>query len=208
MWVLSDPDVLSNHGLDEGENAAFVEALFRAALPTPDALIVIDEVIHEHGAEPGFWDELTSFPLVLVPFHLLFLTAVLLWAGMGRFGAPLRARAALGRGRLVLIDNIADLLGIRKHAVLVANRYVEGTVREVAESASLPARTEAWRDLAPPLAEISRHRGLERDPTLIVDEVVELRVRGGRRGTGRERRAFGLAQDIHAWKKEWFDGTD
>ncbi len=45
IWILSDPDLLNNHGIDNGNNAELALALFTAATPT-GGTVVFDETIH------------------------------------------------------------------------------------------------------------------------------------------------------------------
>ena len=94
--------------------------------------MVFDETIHGFDRVPGLLAESLRFPLVLGVLQSLLLLAVVLWAGMGRFGKPLPAAPALAAGKEVLIDNTAKLLVTGGHAGDSLLRYFRQTTRTVA----------------------------------------------------------------------------
>ncbi|MGE3354515.1 MAG: DUF4350 domain-containing protein [Planctomycetota bacterium] len=106
VHVLSDPDVLANHAL--ADNAHFAAALFD--LLADGRQITFDETVHGHAADPDLWHAIGSWPLVLVPAHLLLAFALVLWMARGRFGPALRPPPAIADGKGYLIDNVAALL--------------------------------------------------------------------------------------------------
>lgn len=145
LWLLSDPDLLANHGLGRGDNAALVVGLLDHL--RQDGAIVLDETLHGHRQHASVWELLGRFPLVLLPLHLLLLLGLGLWAGIGRFGAPLPAPRALAAGKAFLIDNIAALLGSREQVGL--QQYWKDRVRAVAARRHAPrglgdGELESW----------------------------------------------------------------
>jgi len=76
VWVLSDPDVINNAGIDEGDNAVFAMAMITAQLP-PGSSVIFDETIHGFALSPDLWKALLSFPLNLAVLQGLCAAAVL-----------------------------------------------------------------------------------------------------------------------------------
>lgn len=136
LYVLSDPDLLANHGLHRGDNAAVAVGIVQAIKGA--GAIVFDETSHGHRLEPSIWTEAGRFPLVLVPVHLLLLLAVVLWAAAGRFGSPLPAPAAIEAGKRFLIENIVALLQRGGRHAPSLRRYQRQRVRRAAERLHAP----------------------------------------------------------------------
>ncbi len=136
LRVLSDPDLIANHGLPRGDNAALVVQLLRELRGAGG--IVFDETLHGHEIEPSIWHAAGQFPLVLVPVHLLLLVSLALWLAYGRFGAPLPVPAAIAAGKQFLIDNTAALLRRGGHHGPSLRRYGRQRVRATAEALHAP----------------------------------------------------------------------
>jgi hypothetical protein len=136
IHVLSDPDVIANHGLLRGENAAFVVDTLRHLAHS--GAIVFDETLHGHEIQPSIWHVMGEFPNVLVPVHLLLTMALVLWVAHGRFGPVLPAPAALGAGKEFLIRNVAALLHRGGHHGPSLRRYGRMRVRDAVEALHAP----------------------------------------------------------------------
>src|SRR6202008_4287512 len=54
LWVLSDPDLISNQGLKRGGNAVIAVGMVQELLPAGGSGIV-DEVIHGFRHDPSVW---------------------------------------------------------------------------------------------------------------------------------------------------------
>jgi hypothetical protein len=115
IWVLSDPDVMENHGLSQSANAAFAVALINR-LRGPNGRVVFDETIHGFVSQPPSPLRLLfTFPYVLATAQGVLAIGLLLWATVGRFGKAEPMAPALESGKLGLIRNIAELLGFARH---------------------------------------------------------------------------------------------
>ncbi|XYH97569.1 DUF4350 domain-containing protein [Sorangium sp. So ce1128] len=139
VYIVSDPDLFNTSGLARGDNALVAEALFthlRAELRSSS--VIVDETLHGFQQAPSLWAELAEFPLVLVTLHLAALSALALWAMMGRFGAKEPAPPRLPPGKRALIDNTAELLGLGGHSAHSLRHYFQMTVRAVAAAYGLP----------------------------------------------------------------------
>lgn len=153
VWILSDPDVMANHGIGDGENAAFVLALLKRFHGNNDAgQIAFDETLH------GFKRRsvaplrlLFEFPFVIVTATAFFSALLLAWSGARRFGRPDKAEDAVGFGKEQLIDNSARLMDYAGHQHEVLRRYAFQTIQSVAEALHAPRNLEdealaAWLD--------------------------------------------------------------
>lgn len=136
IYVLSDPDLLANHGLHRGDNAELVLAML-SRLKQRGA-IVFDETVHGHLVEPSIWRAAGQYPFVLVSCQLLLLLAVTAAAARGRFGAVLPDVPAIAAGKRFLIDNTASLLTHAGSAAPSLRRYGRQRLRVVAEALQAP----------------------------------------------------------------------
>ena len=198
IYLVSDPDLLNNHGLGRGDNAALVHEFLTHRLGAKG--VIFDETIHGYRRAPGILAEAFRFPLVLPVLQTVVLLGVLLWAGMGRFGKPLPPPAALGSGRQVLIDSTARLLTYGGHAPESLGRYFHQTVRALAAAFGLPSDLPEAETLDR-LQRISRERRLGMD-------LHRLRQQAEHPPSGEQAndRALSLARDLHRWRQEMMDG--
>ena len=134
--LITDPDLLNNHGLDEAGNAAHVVALIerlRAGGP-----VVFDEVIHGHAREPGLWALLFRYPLVLATMQALLVAFALGLATRGRFGPPAAVPPPIAAGKDFLIAHTATLLRHGGHDAAMLRRYLVSTVTQVRTALHAP----------------------------------------------------------------------
>ncbi|MBL9076893.1 MAG: hypothetical protein JNL08_05285 [Planctomycetes bacterium] len=136
--VLADPDLIANHGLLRGDNAALIVQILRHLRGDARGAVVFDETLHGHAIEPSIWRVAGQFPQVLVSAHLLLLLALVLWIACDRFGAPLPPPAAIAAGKRFLIDNAAALLARGSHHGPSLRRYGQQRVRATAEALHAP----------------------------------------------------------------------
>jgi hypothetical protein len=200
IWVLADPDVIANHGLAREGNAALALALIKA-LRGADGGVVFDETVHGFVVRPvSPFLLLFRFPFVVATVQGLVAVALLLWATLGRFGAPQTAPPALSAGREGLLSNMAKLVEFTGHQDVMVKRYVQETVRDVALALHAP-RELAGAGLVAWLQRV----GLARAVTVDCEDVLR---RAAEPGTGGRNLSVlvRLARDIHQWKGEIVDG--
>jgi hypothetical protein len=190
--VLSDPDLISNHGILVPENAEAVMGILDLLRGGMD-VVVFDETLHGFEAEPSFYRSLFRLPLGLATLQALFTVVVLLWAAMGRFGAPQRAEPPLEAGKKALIGNIASLLALGGHGAAALGRYLDGAVAEVRAALHVPAATKG-EDLEEQLARAEGKVHL-RDLRVLVENE-----------KGDRRRVLAIALRIHRWREEMIRG--
>lgn len=200
VYVLSDPDVIANHGIGQGDNAMLFAQIVNHIREEGDS-VVIDEVIHGYRSKPSIWRSLFEFPLLLVSLQAFLITGILLWAMTRRFGKPTPSGGAIAPGKEFLIANTADLLHFGGYSDEMLARYLKDTVRHVRSRLHTPQAfgdTEAreWLD------RVSTVRGASDSLTELEASTAQV-VAAGRR---HPRRVTHAARRIYKWKEEMLHG--
>ncbi len=193
-YIVSDPDILNNHGLGTAGHAGLIEGFFTGQLDTQR--ITLDETVHGFTRSNGLIAELFRFPLVLALVHGTMLLGLVVWAGVGRFGKPRPMEAPLGSGKYVLIDNTAKLLSVVGHTSQTLPRYFKQTVRGVAAHYFLPADLPTAK-LLPRLEQIAKAREIDVDLQELHRLIDELAHGTRRHGD----KAVKLALTLHRWRQ-------
>jgi hypothetical protein len=202
LWVLSDPDVIANHGITQAGNAEFAVALIDALRGT-DGRVIFDETAHGFVAQPAHPLKLLfTFPYVLATLQGVIAVALLLWATMARFGAPEPVPPPLGAGKYGLIANTANLLEFAGYQKAILRRYVEATIRDVAQQIHAPRGLSGA-----PLLEWLRRIGHARNVDIDCGEIDRRAGDQAHAQTGGLTSLVPIARDIHRWKGEMLDGT-
>ena len=201
LWVLSDPDLISNQGIDEGENAGIAVAIIRA-LQQKGAPVVIDETVHGFGERPELLHKVFQLPYVIVTITGLLALLLVVWAGAVRFGAPQRSEPVLAAGKGSLIRNAADLLSLGQSTGMVLTNYLRLAMGEAMRALRGPngldeAGQATWLDAQ------AKRRGLGRRLGPLRDNA--LQIANTRKPDSRL--AVRLAIDIDQWKQEMLNGT-
>ncbi len=207
VWIISDPDVLSNQGIGRGDNAAFMIALMDAlrAWKNTDlgAPLVFDETVHGFQSPQGSPLKLLfQFPFVVVTALACAAGLLLVLAGTERFGAPLRPKPAIDFGKAGLLANGARLLDYAGHQAVVLRRYARMTVRSTAQALHAPAGLDepalaAWLD------RVGKARGAQRSCAAILAHIAAVESDT----PDAPARLFACARDIHTWKGELLHGS-
>ncbi len=202
LWVLSDPDMIENYGLGSAANAVFSVALIDA-LRGQDGNVVFDEVIHgftERASSP--LKILFEFPFVLATIQGAVAVALLLWATMRRFGAPVALPEPLAAGKRSLIETTAGLFARARHRPLIIQRYIHAIVHDVARQLHAPPGLSEQAQVEW-LRRTGRARAVETDCGAILQRADELAA--SRRGGVVALAA--LAREIFRWKREVTDAV-
>ena len=200
LWVLADPDVIANHGIGRKDNAAFSVALLNA-LRRGDGAIVFDETVHGFFAKPADpFKLLFDSRFISVTLQGAVAVALLLWAAISRFGAPLPAPPPLDPGKRGLVRNAAKLITFAGHRSLFVRRYVDATIRDVARRLHAP-RGLSHEGLIDWLQRVGRARSASLDCAALYRRTLD------ETGGTRESSALvALVRDVYAWKQEIIDG--
>lgn len=197
-FVLSDPDLITNHGL--AANADLVLAMIhRITGGDRETHIVIDETLHGMRAPTNVWAALGQFPLVTVMISAVVMFGFWMWSGLRRFGAPVREAAAVSHGKRALIENTAQLLMAGGYSGSVLRRYFDRTQETVARHYRLSAELQG----AAKLERLCEIPGSSEDLREIANDVEDL----DNQAKGQESRLLSLARRIRQWKQETMHGT-
>jgi hypothetical protein len=203
QWVLSDPDLLSNHGIDQGDNAVVAISIIEALRPGGGA-VIFDETIHGLELRPNLLRTAFELPFGIVTLSAAVAVALAIWAGLMRFGRPEPGRRALQPGKVTLIRTTADLLrqGSRKGTVeLVLTRYLKAQIADLVARLNGPRSLDENRQIAwlDDLA-VARRLGARLQP---LAAAIEATAKSHSTDPGR---ALRLAADLHAWKQAFLYG--
>ena len=209
LMVLSDPDLLSNHGLRKGDNAALTLALIDRLLPAEGA-VVFDETLHGFAIVPSVWRLLFQPPLLATTLLALAAMAFTVWRAAARFGAPLSTstETAFRGGHGQLIENAGRLLAAGGHGALVAERYAHMTLAEAHRRLHLAPTDGAAREGHRLACETPPRT---KEPSA-VSALATLNEIGQRRGVRARlpasldgQRPLALARSCQRWAREMFN---
>jgi hypothetical protein len=201
LWILSDPDLLSNAGLDDGENGIVAVSMIQSMLPS-GGTVIVDETAHGFEQRPNLLRLLLRPPFIAVGIAGIAALLVVVWAGIARFGAPRPETVGLAAGKLTLVRNAAQLLRLGTTAANLTLSYrrmlLADAIAELHGPAGLDeAAQAAWLDRA------AAHRGLAVRVQPLLDEMSSLAAADRLDAP----RALRLSTDLHRWKQEILDGT-
>lgn len=199
--VLSDPDLLANHGLHRGDNAALALAVIDRLLPTGGAAL-FDETLHGFAIDYSLWRLLFQPPYLAASLLALAAVALIVWRASVRFGAPLASESgpAWPGGAATLIENAGRLLAAGGHAERIARRYADATHAEARRRLRLPPRAQ-FQDSAEPSAGERERLPLARKE---LNAIAERRGIRARLPDLASERPLTVAQAHQRWMREMF----
>lgn len=141
LYVLADPDIISNHGIRNIADARAAVAILRWLADGSDAGdIVFDVTLNGFGAGGRSLGRLALEPPFLgVTLCLLFAALLAALSALPRFGREQDEAPALDHGARTLIDNAADLVRVAGQEAAAAARYAGQVLERAALRARLPA---------------------------------------------------------------------
>lgn len=196
VYVLSDPDLLANHGLGKGDNATVLfGALDEWGLL--DRPIVVDETLHGFEFKESIFAFMLRYPLVLLTYQAVLAAAVLIWMAVVRFGSLQTAISGVASGKEALVAHTAELLEHGGDSATTLRQYVASIFTDVARRLHAPARLNR-RDTLSWLQKVSDARGLNVD--LLQVERTSIEWEHGR--SPRRRDVLEVAARMHRWRQE------
>lgn len=156
-WVLTDPDLMNNHGLAQGRNAELALDLIQEI--AGDRPVVLDlTTIHLRrgwGVDDGGereWSDLSRFfeyPFSYIWLAFALLSALTIWRSLVRDRAPEPfADGGPGAARAVAIDAKARILRLTGQDAALARAYVADRLQALASEVLGPSRAPGQRGLA------------------------------------------------------------
>jgi hypothetical protein len=138
LWLLSDPDLLSNHGLKSPRRA-------RAALQILEALNTTDaEATNFDLTLNGFGKKANALKLAFEPPFLALTLSLLVAAllaglhGAFRFGPEEREERAIAFGKAALVENSAGLIKLARREHRLGGAYGDVIAEETARASGAP----------------------------------------------------------------------
>jgi hypothetical protein len=199
IWVLSDPDLIANHGLLRGANAQLAVGIIDAI--SGGGPVIFDETIHDYYLDPNLLKALFQYPLVFVTTAAFAAILVLLWASTGRFGAPARTEPPLRMGKSTLVAAGADMLSFGRHEAPIAARYRKAVLEDVGRRIHAPLQADE-RTLSAWLDRVGQSRGVSQKFSRVW-RAFEI-LPGG--GAYQSRLLLMAAQELYRWKEEMLNG--
>jgi hypothetical protein len=167
-YVLSDPDLMNTHGLNDLATARVAMAIIEA-IRDGDGPVVFDLTLAGYRRSPN--PLRLTFEPPLLGATVCALLAVLLMAvhAAVRFGAPLEGGRSLALGKQALADNSAALIAMAGRENRIVPRYALAIRRRVARIVGVPTdtRDEVLNDLLDRLRR--RNRSAQALATLIAE---------------------------------------
>jgi len=157
VYILSDPDLMNDHGLSD-EATARAALMIIAALRSGDGPVRFDVTLNGLGRDPSLLRALFQTPLVGATICSLLAALLIGWHAASRFGAPAETARVFARGKRMLAANTADLLRMMGREGAMAARYVQ-SARDLA-LARLGVRRASAPEQDQLLAIIERSNGL------------------------------------------------
>lgn len=153
--LLVDPDLMNNHGLAVGDNAAVTSALLEdlngggtVVVDYSTGLLLTNSTGPRRERE---WSDFLRFfgePFRFFWGGLLALAALLLWRSSVRFGAAIERAPVNTASKEVAIDAKAKLLRLSGHDDALIDAYVDARVRRLAEDVFGPSARSSQGALA------------------------------------------------------------
>lgn len=199
IWILSDPDLLENHGIGKGRNADLVGDIVAALLAGQNGTLVFDETIHGfQRSPPNLLKFLYEFPFNLALLQLIVCLALLLFAAMGRFGAAQALPRRVEAGRQALIGNAASLIDHAGHHAAILRRHIALTLQDAARTLHAPPGL-AEPELVAWLGKTAAARGIDTTPLETLERAANARPRD-------LASLLAAAQMLHQWRKDLVNG--
>ncbi len=152
MLVLSDPDLLNNHGLRLGDNAEIMLDLIRASAGEKSTIIdysrsswLIDPT--RQPERERTWSDLARFfgpPFTILWVGAGLLLAFAIWRSLVRYGPVIADMMAPGAGKTVAVEARARLLRLSGQDGELAREYVRARIASTAAKLFGPAQARHY----------------------------------------------------------------
>lgn len=144
VFLLLDPDPVSNYGIAKGENALFAVELIER-LGEGRKRIVFDESFAGSASGPTAFAKLFEWPWLALTLSFMALALVIGFAALSRFGQPKEDAVGVRAGRASLITATARLNLFEDAGRAALVRYMRHTLRTVAATRRAPGADDAER---------------------------------------------------------------
>lgn len=136
LLIVADPDVIANHGIGDGDNAAFALGVVEEALR--GGRIIVDERLHGHVDTASISRRAFDFPTILVTLQLLVLVLVLAWKSAVSFSPRAPIDNVRDRDQSALVRTTASLMSWASAPEHGLARYQEMLIADAARRLHAP----------------------------------------------------------------------
>ena len=133
LYLLSEPDLLNNHGMGNEQQASSALALFDFLNSTGAKSILFDVTANGLGRSRSPLKLAFDAPFLAVTLTIFAAMVLAAWQALVRFGPVRRSERAIAFGKAALVDNSAALIRKAGREAHLGGRYVE-VIRERAIS--------------------------------------------------------------------------
>ncbi len=130
-YILSEPDVLNNHGLHDIAMARIAYTIIQALRVRDDA-VSFDVTLNGFRRSPDLLRTVFSPPFLGATLCVLLAAAFLGFHAMSRFGSPRAPDRVFAFGKRALADNTAAVIRMMKREPAMAARYSQAALNQIA----------------------------------------------------------------------------
>ena len=143
LYILSDPDLINNHGMGNQQQAASALAMLDFLNSTGAKSILFDVTVNGLGRSRSPLK--LAFDAPFLGVTLIIFTAMVLaaWQALVRFGPIKRRERAIAFGKGALVDNSAALIRKAGREAHLGDRYVEVIRERAANLFRIPVTLDA-----------------------------------------------------------------
>jgi hypothetical protein len=140
LYILADPDLLSNRGLRDVRQAEAALALLDWLNATDAKGIDFDVTLNGFGRSRSLLKLALEPPALAMTLTIAVAALLVAIHALGRFGAPVRRQRTIAFGKRALVDNAAAMVRMARRETSLGPRYVQ-IMRERARRAfGMPPR--------------------------------------------------------------------
>lgn len=130
VYILSDPDLLNNHGLIKGNNATLAVRILDKA--RNKGAISFDGSVQKIIGAMSLWRQLFLPPLLGLLLLAVASIGLLIWHSAQRLLPATKRDVGLANGKMGLVENSAALFDPLEHRRFLKQRYLESAIADIA----------------------------------------------------------------------------
>lgn len=195
LLFVADPDIIANHGIGDGENAAFALGVVEEALR--GGRIIVDERLHGHVDTASISRRAFDFPTIVVTLQLLVLVLVLAWKSAVSFAPRAPIDNIRDRDQSALVRTTARLMSWASAPEHGLARYREMLIADAARRLHAPPGLSD-QELVAWLDGVAERQQRERRLAPLITRTQRATTRDEIRTT---------AEQLHRWHREVTDAA-
>ena len=125
LYVLSEPDLINNHGMGDQQQARSALALLDYLNSTDSTSVLFDVTANGFGRSRSPLKLAFDAPFLGVTLTIFAAMLLAAWQALNRFGPVRRRERAIAFGKAALVDNSAALVRKARRETSLGGRYVD-----------------------------------------------------------------------------------